>query len=379
MTGSLRVLVVNWQDWTHPEAGGAEIHLRETFRRLAKRGHRVDLLCVTHGEAAPEERLDGINVIRRGRSRATFNFAVPRVWRAFLSRNAYDVVVDDINKVPFYTPLFVEPPVVALVHHLFGATIFEETNLAFSSYLFLSERPIPFVYRRCPFIAVSPSTAEDLARRGVDPGRIRVIPNGLPDVPNEEALLASPKDPEPLFVYLGRIKRYKRIELLLEAFARIAPALPSARLVIAGDGDHRAELERAARELGLNGRVEFPGWVGEEEKWKLLRRAWAVGYTSPKEGWGFSSMEAQRVGTIAIVSDAPGLRDTVVDGETGRVVPHGDVASLAGAMMAAVSDAQTRARMEAAAVVRARGFTWDAAADSTEEVLATAAREERVP
>ena len=378
MTGRpQRILVVNWQDWTHPQAGGAEIHLRETFRRLAGRGHRVDLLCVSHGDAASEERLDGINVIRRGGSRATFNFAVPRAWRAFLSRNDYDVVVDDINKVPFYTPLFVEPPVVALVHHLFGATIFQETNPAFGSYLFLSERPIPIVYRRCPFIAVSPSTAADLERRGVEPDRIHVIPNGLPDVPDEDALLASPKSPEPLFVYLGRIKRYKRIELLLEAFARIAPALPGARLVIAGDGDHRAELERAAGRLALDGRVEFPGWVGEDDKWRLLRRAWAVGYTSPKEGWGFSSIEAQRVGTIAIVSDAPGLRDTVVDGVTGRVVPHGDVAALAGALMAAAADPAARARMEAAAIERARGYTWDAAAEATESVLAAAAGTER--
>ena len=372
----MRILVVNWQDWTHPEAGGAEIHLRETFRRLAERGHRVDLLCVSHGDAPREERLDGINVIRRGRARSTFNFAVPRIWRAILSRNAYDVIVDDVNKVPFYTPLFVDRPVVALVHHLFGSTIFQETNPLFGAYLFLSERPLPAVYRRSAFIAVSRSTADDLERRGVHPDRIRVIPNGLPDVPDERALLASPKDPEPLFVYLGRLKRYKRIELLLEAFARIAPALPTARLVIAGDGDHRAELERAAAELVPEARVEFPGWVGEVDKWRLLRRAWAVGYTSPKEGWGFSSIEAQRVGTIAIVSDAPGLRDTVIDGRTGRVVPHGDVAALAGAMMAAVSDPDTRERMEGEAIERARGFTWDAAADATEEVL-VAARKDR--
>lgn len=368
----MKILVVNWQDWTHPEAGGAEIHLRETFRRLVDRGHRVDLLCVAHPDAPAEERLAGINVIRRGRARATFNFVVPRMWRSVLSRNDYDVVVDDLNKVPFYTPLYVDRPVVALVHHLFGATIFQETNPAFASYLLLSEQPIAYVYRDCPFIAVSPSTAADLERRGIDPGRIAVIPNGLPRLAAESEVLALPKDPDPLFVYLGRIKRYKRIELLLEAFAQLAPELPAARLVIAGDGDHREDLERTAAELGLEGRVEFPGWLGEEEKWRLLRRAWALGYTSPKEGWGFSSIEAQRVGTIAIVSDVPGLRDTIVDGETGRLVPHGNVLALTEALRNAVDDPQTRARMEGQAIERARTFTWDAAALATEEVLAAA-------
>jgi glycosyltransferase involved in cell wall biosynthesis len=371
----VRILVVNWQDWTHPQAGGAEIHLRETFGRLAGRGHRVDLLCVAHPDAPREERLDGINVIRRGGSRATFNFTVPRVWRSALSRNGYDVVVDDMNKIPFYLPLYVDPPVVALVHHLFGRTIFQETNPLFGAYVWLSERPIASVYRDCPFIAVSPSTAADLERRGVNRAGIVVIPNGIPDLADEDALLALPKDPAPLFVYLGRLKRYKRVELLLEAFARVEPELPGARLVIAGDGDHRAALERDARARGIAERVEFPGWVGEEEKWRLLRRAWAVGYTSPKEGWGFSSIEAQRVGTIAIVSDAPGLRDTVVDGETGRVVPHGDVAALAEALLATARNPEERGRMEARAIVRARTFTWDAAADATESVLVEAIEE----
>ena len=368
----MKILVVNWQDWTHPQAGGAEIHLRETFRRLADRGHRVDLLCVAHRDAPREERLDGINVIRRGRSRTTFNFTVPRVWRSALSRNGYDVVVDDMNKVPFYTPLYVEPPVVALVHHLFGSTIFQETNPLFGAYLLLSEQPIASVYRGCPFIAVSRSTAADLEHRGIDRASITVIPNGIPPIPDEVELLALPKDPEPLFLYLGRLKRYKRVELLLEAFARIEPDLPGARLVIAGDGDHRVALERDARARGIAGSVEFPGWIGEEEKWRLLRRAWAVGYTSPKEGWGFSSIEAQRVGTIAIVSDAPGLRDTVVDGVTGRVVPHGDVAALADALLAAAGNPAERGRMEARAIERARTFTWDAAADATEAVLVDA-------
>lgn len=375
----MKILVVNWQDWTHPEAGGAEIHLRETFRRLVERGHRVDLLCVRHEGSAREERLDGINVIRRGGSRALFNYAVPGVWRRVLSKTGYDVVVDDLNKVPFFTPLFVDVPVVALVHHLFGTTIFQETNPAFGAYLLATEAPIPWVYRNAPFIAVSPSTAADLERRGIDPARIAIIPNGLPGIEGESDVLATPKAETPLFVSLGRLKRYKRVELALEAFARIAAGAPEARLVVAGTGDHRERLEAHAERLGIADRTEFPGWVADDEKWRLLRRAWAVLYTSPKEGWGFASIEAQRVGTIAIVSDAPGLRDTVVDGETGRVVPHGDVDALAAAIEDAMEDPEGRAAMEAKALERARTFTWDAAAEATERVLEAAAAGRPIP
>jgi glycosyltransferase involved in cell wall biosynthesis len=367
----VRILVINWQDWTHPRAGGAEIHLREVFGRIAAAGHRVDLLCTGFEGAASEERLDGINVIRRGRRWELFNFAVPGFYRRVLRRNRYDVIVDDLNKVPFYSPLFSDRPVVALVHHLFGGTVFEQTNPAFGSYVWMSERAVPRVYGRSPFIAVSRSTADDLEARGIDRDRITVIPNGLPDLPYER-WLEEPKDPTPLFVVLTRLKRYKAIELALEAFARVLREHPEARLVVAGDGDHREALERRAGASGLNGQVEFPGWLDDDAKWSLLRRAWALLYTSPKEGWGISSIEAQRVGTIAIVSDSPGLRETVVAGETGAVVPHGDVAALASAMERAIDHPAERMAWEAAAVRRTRSYSWDAAAARTSEVLESA-------
>ena len=370
----MRILVINWQDWTHPRAGGAELHLREVFGRIAGAGHRVDLLCARFDGAAAEETLDGINVIRRGGVYELFNYAVPGLWRRVLRKSDYDVVVDDLNKVPFYSPLFVDRPVVALVHHLFGATVFEETNPLFGSYLWLSERPVGPVYGRSRFIAVSDSTADDLVARGIARERIAVIPNGLPDQ-DWDSWLALPKSEAPLFVYLGRLKRYKRVDLALEAFARVATRHSAARLTIAGEGDHRPALEGLARELGVAERVEFPGWLGDDAKWRLLRGAWALLYTSPKEGWGIASLEAQRVGTIAIVSDSPGLRDTVVDGETGRVVPHGDPAALALAMERAIESADERRAMEAAAVRRAAGCSWDRAAEETTAVLAAAVAE----
>ncbi|MGH7563213.1 MAG: glycosyltransferase family 4 protein [Gemmatimonadota bacterium] len=370
----MRILVINWQDWTHPRAGGAELHLREVFGRIAAAGHRVDLLCTSHPDAPPEERIDGINVIRRGRSWELFNYAVPGIYRRVLRRNDYDVLVDDLNKVPFYSPLFSNRPVVALVHHLFGSTVFEQTNPVFGGYVWLSERAIARVYRRSPFIAVSRSTALDLERRGVDPGRITVIPNGLPDE-DFDRWLTEPKEETPLFVVLTRLKRYKAVEVALEAFAHVLRAHPEARLIVAGDGDHRGALERRAAVGGLDERVAFPGWLDDDAKWSLLRRAWALLYTSPKEGWGISSLEAQRVGTIAIVSDSPGLRDTVVDGETGLVVPHGDVGALAGAMERAIDRPEERATLEAAAVQRARRFSWATAAKQTLEVLESAAGE----
>ncbi len=368
----MRILVINWQDWTHPFAGGAEFHLREVFGRIARSGHRVDLLCTWYPGAPADDQLEGINILRRGARYRLFNYVVPGLYRRVLRHNDYDVIVDDLNKIPFLSPLFADKPVVALVHHLLGRTAFHETNPAFATYVWLGERPIPRAYRHASFIAVSRSTEDELVRRGVHRKQITVIPNGISDAPFDE-LITVEKSPTPLFVYLGRLKRYKAIELILEAFALLSDDYPDARLVIAGDGDHRSQLERRAAASGSD-RIEFVGWVEEEEKWELLRSAWALCYTSPNEGWGISSLEAQRVGTIAIVSDAPGLRDTIEAGETGWAVPHGDVRSLVTAMKRAITEPEERHRLELAGIERAKRYTWDAAANETLAVLQTAIR-----
>src|SRR5207342_549842 len=107
---------------------------------------------------------------------------------------------------------------------------------------------------------------------------------------------------------------------------------PTAVLEIAGAGDFRGSLERLAASLDLGSRVRFLGRIDEEEKLRLLRRAWALMFASPKEGWGITNLEAAACGTPVIASNSPGIRESVLDGETGFLVPHGDTKAMAVAM-----------------------------------------------
>jgi glycosyltransferase involved in cell wall biosynthesis len=91
--------------------------------------------------------------------------------------------------------------------------------------------------------------------------------------------------------------------------------------------------------------------------------------TSPKEGWGISVMEAAACATPTVASDSPGLRDSVQHGKTGLLVPHGDLAALAGAIRALLENAALRNDMAFAARRFAEGFTWEAAARTTEAFL----------
>ncbi len=356
----MRILVVNWQDRENPHAGGAELHLHEVFGRIAQRGHEVDLLCSSFDGAAPEMTIDGIRVHRVG-TRFTFPLHAHAAYRALSRDRGYDVVVEDLNKIPLYTRRWNPRRLVVLTHHLFGATAFREESIPVAAATWLAERPLASEYRGVPFEAVSQSTRDDLVSRGIPVDSIQVIYNGV-DV---DAFKPDPNDRSsiPLFSYLGRLKRYKRVDVVIRAFALLDR--PDARLEIVGKGDDRDRLERLVAKLGLDDRVRFLGFVSEQAKGDVLRRSWATVLASPKEGWGISNLESAACGTPVIAADSPGIRESVIDGDTGFLVPGSDVAAYAAAMRGLVQSPDLVATLGANARRFAETFTWDCAAERT--------------
>ena len=365
----------NWLDRRNPRAGGAEVHLHEVFGRLARGGHRVTLVASGWRGALAREMVDGIDVHRVG-GRESYYLGARRYYRQALAERHFDVVVEDLNKVPLYTPRWVDRPVVLLAHHFFGRAAFLSATPPVAAVTWLLEQTVGMAYRDVDAIAVSESTAEELTQRGLPADRVAVVHNGVDD-----RLLASVplgiRDPEPTVLYLGRLERYKRVDLLIRAMARIRDAGDSARLFIGGDGRHLAPLRGLVRRLGLGARVQFTGRVSEGTKRSMMERAWLHAITSTKEGWGISVLEAAACGTPTIASDTPGLRDAVVHGESGLLVRHGDVTALADAIRTLVADRPRLDRLAAGARARAEEFTWDAAASAIEMCLGSVAAGER--
>jgi glycosyltransferase involved in cell wall biosynthesis len=166
---------------------------------------------------------------------------------------------------------------------------------------------------------------------------------------------------------VGRLKRYKGVDLILQAFATLAR--PDARLSIAGAGDYRDHLEKLAATLDIADRVRFLGFISAEEKRDLLRRSWASVFASPKEGWGLTNLETQACGTPVIASNSPGLRESLIDGQTGILVPHGDTIALAQAMRKIADSPDLVETMGNAGRRFAGGYTWDRSASQTLEHL----------
>jgi glycosyltransferase involved in cell wall biosynthesis len=360
----VRLLVVNWQDRENPEAGGAEQHLHEIFGRLASRGHEVTLLCSGWSGAPARTRLDGIDVHRVG-TRYTFPLFAYPYYRRHLAAAAHDVLVEDVNKIPLYTPRWGARRVMTVVPHLFGTTVFEVSPLPIATAVWAAELPLRAMYGALPFEAISESTADDLVARGIPRSAIRVIYCGIDTThftPDSAA-----RAPRPVFAYLGRLKKYKGVDIVLRAFARLDQ--PDAVLEVAGTGDQRPALEALARSLDLGDRVRFLGFVSDSKKLALLRRSWALALASPKEGWGITNLEAAACGTPVIASDSPGIRESVRDGETGFLVPHGDVDAMAMAMARIAQSPSLVQSLGDQGRRFAETFTWNRAADETEAHL----------
>jgi glycosyltransferase involved in cell wall biosynthesis len=270
-------------------------------------------------------------------------------------------------------PLYTRAPVVAVVPHLFGTTVYRETNALFATYVVLWEFLIPWVYRRTRFVAISPSTRDDLVRRGVAAGRIDVVLCGL-DHERYRVLPASTRDTTPTVVHLGRLRKYKAVDVVLKAFVRVRREIADARLAVVGDGPELEALKRLASSLGLDAAVTFTGHARADDVVARLNAAHVCVNASPKEGWGLTVVEANACGVPVVGSDSPGLRDSIHDGKTGFLVPYGDADALAEKTIQLLRDRALWQSMSDAALAWARSLTWERTAREMESVFVRTAR-----
>ena len=350
------ILVINWQDIRNPLGGGAEVHLHEIFKRIARKGHKITLLCCGYKGLPREEIIDGIRVIRRG-SRNFFNYMVPALYKKLSREQKFDVVIDDINKIPFYTPLYVKEPLIGIIHHLFGSSIFIESSVPVALYVSFAEKLIPKIYRDILMAVVSKSTRQELIQKGFSEQDIHLVYNAVER--SEYSYQPEKKAPYPLVGYLGRIKKYKSVNHLVLAFSAVIKKIPAARLLIIGDGDFLPELKRLVAKLNLEQVVTFMGAIHHEKKIDYLNQMWLSVNPSPKEGWGLTVIEANCCGVPVIAADSPGLRDSVVAGKTGLLYPYGDCRQLTRLIIELIGNENLRNLYSKNSIDWAHQFNWE--------------------
>ncbi len=356
--GPRRILFVAWRDLANRLAGGSEVLVDRLASGMQARGHDVTLLCAGPVGERPYA------VARNGGTYTQFLRAPFAYQRHF---GDYDLIVEVCNGMPFLAPLWSRRPVLCLVNHVHT----DLWSIRFRPPVSTVGRKVeqvvmPWVHRENLFLTVSDSTADNLERMKVGRDRIRQICNGVeePDPP-------TPRSPDPMFLAFGRLADYKRLDLLLKLWDRVRH-VTGGKLVIAGDGPERARLEALA---GPD--VEFTGRVSDAEKHRLMCAAWLFLHPALIEGWGIVVVEAAIRGTPSVAFDVPGLRDSVLHGQTGMLVRTEGQFTSEWASLAI--DQRRREQLGQAARTRALQLHWSAAVEGFAGVADEAIKRGRKP
>jgi glycosyltransferase involved in cell wall biosynthesis/O-antigen/teichoic acid export membrane protein len=352
----LHILVLSDRDWTHPQGGGTGTNLYGQVSRWLAWGHRVTVIACSYPGAAREERIGDLTLLRIGGRSTVF----PRViWRGLRRRlPEADVVLEVINGITFLTPLWLRTPRLALIHHVHRDHYIAEMGAPGRVAAWLLETaPLRFLYGGARFLTISNASADDIAAHGIARDQIAVGYIGVESgafLPRPESLT-----PHPSLVFLGRLKRYKRIEYLLDALGEI----PGGVLEIAGDGDHRPALEAAIAQRGLEKRVHMHGHVSEEKKLDLLQSAWINLTASSAEGWCLTVTEAAACATPSVAMSVGGLPESIDHGQSGLLADSPE--ELTEQIAGLAADRERCETLGRAARERARTFTWDRTARGT--------------
>jgi len=353
------MLWYNWRDIRNPGSGGAEVYTHQIMTRLLQMGHEITLFTSQFPNGLQSENVDGLNVIRSGGRLSVYDKG-----RDYFRKNKdnFDLIVDSVNTIPFLSPKIVqEKTVLPIVYQRSAEIWFYETPFPVSHlfYYYLEKKWLTR-YKDTPTVTISKSSQEDLESIGFK--KTFVVPIGLNFKPLPEV---RQKDPSPTIVFLGRLKKYKLPHHALEAYTIIKEHLPDAKLWVIGEGSMLNELKRKHN----NQEITFYGHVNDEQKYDLLRRAHVILVPSVREGWGLVVTEANAMGTPAIAYDVHGLRDSVIDGETGILIKDRSEESLAHAAITLLSDMDLLRKYSEKALAFSKRFNWDSTAKEFERVI----------
>lgn len=351
----MKILLLCWRDMTHPQGGGSERYIERVGEYLASQGHDVVLRTSAHTDAPRRSMKNGVRIERAGGKYGVYLLAPLSVWR-----HRPDVIVDTQNGIPFFARLYSRARTVLLTHHshlrqwpVAGPVIGRLGR-------FLETRVAPRVYRGSQYVTVSDASRADLVALGVRAEDVAVVHNGVDPLPEHVPLMAD--DGKLHVATLSRLVPHKRIEQAIDAVR----GLDGVVLDVLGSGWWEEELRSYAADLG--DAVVFHGHVNDEYKHAVLSRVALHLMPSVKEGWGIAVIEAAQHGVPTIgYREAGGLKDSIIDGETGLLVET--ERDFRAAIEQLLADASLRTRLGAGAREWAKHFSWEETGRKFAEII----------
>ncbi len=361
----MNILLLNWRDMKNPLAGGAEVATNEHVKAWMSGGNHVYWVSAKFNGAKDQEDSGNLHVIRKG------NFVTIYIWAIFVyyfSGIHFDLVVDQMHGIPFFTPLYVRVPIIVFIHEIAGEIWDYMYPFPVNIFGRFIEKILLLPYRNKQFMTVSESTKKDLIAAGIPGKNIVICINGITNKPLERI---PQKEKIPTFLFVSRVVRMKGIEEVIKAFGFITQHIPSSQLWVVGGGvpAYLEQLSNMAKEYGVDQKIFFLGRLSESEKLKRMRRAHMLLHASVKEGWGLVVVEAASQATPSIVYNVPGLRDSVKDDVTGVVLRKNTPSAMAEAAVLLLKDKRRYAKFQKACLSFAGSVSWENASKKSSDLL----------
>ncbi len=359
----MNILILNWRDPKNPLAGGAEIVTLQHAKAWAKKSHRVIWFTSSFRDAKKEETLEGVKIIRQGNYISVYLFA-PLFY--FFSKQTFDVVIDEIHGIPFFTPLYVwNAKKIAFIHEVAGVIWDYMYPFPINKIGKIFEKIYFLFYKNVFFWTDANSTIDDLVKMGIPRKNCTAIPC---PIENKTISKFPEKEKDPTFIFVSRLVKMKGIENILEAFALIYKNDPKSKLWIVGGGEKSylrylkkkiTQLEEHYRLSNLMNSISFWGRVNEEKKLSLMGKAHLLLHASVKEGWGLVVLEAASQGTPSVVYKVAGLVDSVKNEKTGIVIDENKSEVLADEAMKLITDKIKYNKLQLGGLAWVKNLTWD--------------------
>lgn len=356
----MNILVFSWRDPKHPLAGGAEQVMHEHMKGWVKAGHKVTLFSSRVMGLPNKETFDGIEIIRKGDQYLGVKIAAFLFW--LKNKNKYDFIVDQFHGIPFFTPLYINKPKLAVLQEVAKRVwLLNELPVPFNwiigllGYLF---EPVIFLfYKKVPFMVGSDSAKKDLIKIGIDSSKITIVPHGVivrkPDpFPKKEKIKT--------VMFLGALAKDKGVEDALKAFSILAKKGNYQFWVVGrGSPEYKDYLKSICGRLGIVNKVKFLGFVDQEKKFELLARAHVLINPSIREGWGLVNIEANAMSTPVVAYKSPGLIDSVKDGLSGIICKSNTPDFLAKEAMNLINNGNLYRKLQQGAINWSKNFSWE--------------------
>lgn len=354
----MNILVFSWRDMKHPLAGGAEQVMHEHMKGWIAGGNNVTFFSSGFDGAKKEENIDGVEIIRKGNQYTAFLCAP--FWYLFYKHNNFDLIVDEFHGWPFFTPLYVRKPKIAVIQELAREVWFKYPLPFFLNYIFGAIgyilEPLFFLpYGNVKFITGSKSAKEEVQTVGVKSKNITIVPHGvILDLPKKKF----GKEKTNTIVFLGALAKDKGIEDAIKTFGLLGKNY-NFWIVGRGDENYLSLLKKLVKESRIEKNTTFFGFVTQQKKFELLSKAHLMVNPSIREGWGLVNIEANACQTPIVSYNSPGLTDSVNDGKSGIIVKKNTPRELAKNIENVLSDKKLYKKLQDGALWWSKQFSWE--------------------